>query len=127
MQEGWEVCLYEDGSIRLTGKFPEPPANASYAHIPVAIEEEVCALISGFLKFASAVLDRIDAAERLTHVAIAIRALGADHLSWKTRQECAEASAGHGFSRASSSQSIWSRRTGRGRRCAEVRRIWRRI
>ena len=96
-QEGRQVNLYEDGSIKFKGEFPKPPADASYAHIPVAIEEEVCDLISGFLKFSSAVLDRIDATERLTHVAVAIRTLGADHLSWKTRQECAEASAGHGF------------------------------
>ena len=96
-QEGRQARLSEDGSIQLAAPFPRACTDAfDDPSALTALEEDVCALIAGFLKFSSAVLDRIDEAERLAHVAVAARALGAGGLAWTTRKEYAEATARHG-------------------------------
>ena len=96
-QEGRQVCLSEGGSIHLIAPFPRACTDAfDDPSVLITLEENVCGLIAGFLKLSSAVLDHIDKAERLAHVAVVVRALGADGLAWKTRKEFAEASARQG-------------------------------
>ena len=96
-QEGRQVCLSEDGSIQLVARFLRACTDAfDDPSILITLEEDVCGLIAGFLKFSSVVLDLIDEAERLAHVAVAVRALGVGDLAWKTRKEFSEATARQG-------------------------------
>lgn len=96
-QEGRQVCLSEDGSIQLVAPFPQACTDAfDDPSVLITLEEDVCGLIAGFLKFSSVVLDLIDEAECLAHVAVAVRALGVGDLAWKTRKAFAEATARQG-------------------------------
>lgn len=51
------------------------------------LEENIHAAIGTALAYGSALLERIDPTQRMTHVGIAARIEGAEHLSWRTRAE----------------------------------------
>lgn len=55
--------------------------------IPSIIEEEVVAQLTRALRFSGRVLDHIDEARRLTHVALVVAVRGVGHMPWRTREE----------------------------------------
>lgn len=55
--------------------------------LSVILEENIHAAIGTALAYGSALLERIDPTQRMTHVGIAARIEGAEHLSWRTRAE----------------------------------------
>lgn len=56
-------------------------------HAPAVIEEEIAAGLSATMRYATWLLDQIDATQRLTHVAIAATLTGSDSVVWRTRAE----------------------------------------
>jgi len=55
--------------------------------LPSIIEDDVTAMIERVLRFTARVLDRVDPANRLTHVAPVVAVLGGGYLPWRTRDE----------------------------------------
>lgn len=55
--------------------------------LPVLIEEEVRRGLAAVLALAASVLDRIDATQKLSHLAISVSISGAEHLTWRTQEE----------------------------------------
>jgi hypothetical protein len=51
------------------------------------IEEEIQARLTRMLRFSARVLDHIDGAQRLTHVAVVVAMRGVGHMPWRTREE----------------------------------------
>lgn len=89
MQErGAAVLVDEQGSV-----VTRIPAAASSEDqwgrggMSVILEENIHAAIGTALAYGSALLERIDPTQRMTHVGIAARIEGAEHLSWRTRAE----------------------------------------
>lgn len=55
--------------------------------LSVILEENIHAAIGTALTYSSALLERIDPTQRMTHVGVAARIEGAEHLSWRTSAE----------------------------------------
>ena len=79
------VRLDEGGCVLVaqpaTGDDPQSPG------LPSIIEDDVTAIIERVLRFTARVLDRVDPANRLTHVAPVVAVLGGGYLPWRTREE----------------------------------------
>ncbi|SDG25997.1 protein of unknown function [Limimonas halophila] len=76
------IFLTETGSCLYVTDIPR-----SSRGLPVIVEEDIRELINGVLCFGDVALDYIDRVKRLSHVTIATRILGAEHLGWRTRAE----------------------------------------
>ena len=73
-----------DGQGNLTLRLPLADAN----HGMVIIEENVTDVLAAAVRYAVAVLDRIDRTQRITHVALAATLSGRDdHAVWRTQRE----------------------------------------
>lgn len=53
----------------------------------VIIEEDIRSKLARLLGFASMVVDRIDATERLTHMAVAVKVMGGEYRTWRTEAQ----------------------------------------
>lgn len=84
---GNRMQLDEQGALQLQLVLREPNEVRSTYGFPALIEETVLARIQGGLAYAAEALDRIDATQRLTHLAIAARIDAADHMAWRTQRE----------------------------------------
>jgi hypothetical protein len=78
------------GAVHLDGQgnliIQLPLSDAS--HGMVIIEENVVDVLASALRYAVAVLDRIDPTQRITHVALAATLSGrGDHAVWRTQRE----------------------------------------
>ncbi|WP_300578160.1 DUF4062 domain-containing protein [Phenylobacterium sp.] len=89
MQEhGAAVLVDEQGSIGIR----VPAASSSddqwgRGGLSVILEENIHAAIGTAMSYSGSLLERIDPTQRMTHVGIAARIEGAEHLSWRTRAE----------------------------------------
>jgi len=73
-----------DGQGNLTLRLPLADAN----HGMVIIEENVTDVLAAAVRYAVAVLDRIDRTQRIAHVALAATLSGRDdHAVWRTQRE----------------------------------------
>ena len=62
-------------------------ANRDVFQIPALIEENVCSSLAGALKFSAVILDHIDSAKRLSHVAATAALTEVGIQAWRTRDE----------------------------------------
>lgn len=79
------VSLDEMGGLLVVRPAIEPGAWRN--GIPSIIEEDVREDLSRVFRFASRVLDRIDAPQRLSHVALSVAMRGTGHMPWRSREE----------------------------------------
>ncbi len=87
-QEGeTAVYLHPQGDLLLT--LPLPRERDSFGGV---IEEDVAGLLDRALVFVTAVMDHVDATQRLTHVALAASLSDAQYMTWRTRAEVAGSS-----------------------------------
>ena len=90
-ERGAALSLAEDGTIVIRQTLDEPMRRSSrgmdLGATMVVIQEAVQQRLATALGFAEAVLDRIDATERITHVGVAARVAGAEHRAWRTRTQ----------------------------------------
>ena len=92
----WLVLAQGNSSIELnsTGALviccSLQPATGGGLGFMVLIEEDIKEQLALYLQFAAAVLDRIDAEGRLSHVVIAAALAGASYKAWRTRAEHAQ-------------------------------------
>lgn len=90
-ERGAALSLAEDGTIVIRQTLDEPMRRSSrgmdLGATMVVIQEAVQQRLATALGFAEAVLDRIDATERITHVGVAARVAGAEHRAWRTRAQ----------------------------------------
>jgi hypothetical protein len=85
---GNRMQLDEKGAVQLQLLLREPEeGRGSFSGFPALIEETVLARIQAGLAYSAGVLDHIDATQRLTHLAIAARLDGGDHMAWRTQRE----------------------------------------
>lgn len=82
-QETNSIAVSPDGSLSVQLGFGRSERHG----LSVLIEEDVRETLRRALSWMSEALAQIDPQERLTHVAIAVRLIGADHLPWRTRRE----------------------------------------
>ena len=88
--QGTRIQLDEQGAvlIRLSlDRTSRRGSNGFAGGFPALIEETVQQHIDKALIYAEWVLERIDATQRLTHVAVAARIDGNDYLTWRTQRE----------------------------------------
>ncbi len=81
--------LSEDGSILILQPLDEPSTGRGWdmgGHM-VIIQEIVQQRIATALGFATTLIDHIDATQRLTHAAVAVRIAGAEYRAWRTRSQ----------------------------------------
>lgn len=79
------VVLDEEGSLLIVE--PAIERGAWRTGIASIIEEDIQEQLTRILRFSGRVLDHIDAAQRLSHVAIVVAMRGAGHMPWRTRAE----------------------------------------
>jgi hypothetical protein len=79
------VALDEAGSLVVIQPAVEREVWSS--GIASIIEEDVAARLTRAFRFCGRVLDHVDAAQRITHVAIVAALRGAGHMPWRTRDE----------------------------------------
>lgn len=88
---GAALSLAEDSSIVIRQPLDQPlqrnPRGMDLGATMVVIQETVQQRLATALGFAEAVLDRIDATERITHVGVAAQVAGAEHRAWRTRAQ----------------------------------------
>jgi len=80
------AVLDEEGSLLVVQPAVERDAWRS-SGITSIIEEEIQARLTRTLRFSARVLDHIDGAQRLTHVAVVVAMRGVGHMPWRTREE----------------------------------------
>jgi len=90
-ESGAALSLAEDGSILIRQPLDEPARRSSRGFDLVAtmvvLQEAVQQRLATALGFAEAVLDRLDATERVTHVGVAAQVAGAEQRAWRTRMQ----------------------------------------
>lgn len=88
-ERGARVQVDEQGamSVRLLMERESERRNHSYGGIPVLLEERVQKQIAAALSYTAWLLEHIDPTQRLSHVAVAARIEGGEHLAWRTQQE----------------------------------------
>jgi hypothetical protein len=87
-ERGGLVRLDEQGSVLLRVPLEgTAKRGGGYGSMPVIIEETVVHGIGIALGSASSILDHIDPTQRITHVAVAARIGGSNHLAWRTSAE----------------------------------------
>jgi hypothetical protein len=79
------VALDESGSVVVMQ--PAFDRELSRAGLSSIIEEDITDRITRALRFVGHVLDEIDGAQRLTHLAVLVSLQGGGHMPWKTRAE----------------------------------------
>ena len=79
------VVLDEEGSLLMVQ--PAIEGGAWRSGIASIIEEEVREELMRVLRFSARVLDHVDVAQRLSHIAIVVAMRGAGHMPWRTRAE----------------------------------------
>jgi hypothetical protein len=80
------VVLDEEGSLLIVEPAIDRDAWRS-SGITSIIEEEIQARLTQMLRFSARVLDHIDGAQRLTHVAVVVAMRGIGHMPWRTSEE----------------------------------------
>ena len=103
LRDDWLVLSQDRVSINLnsTGdvvvRQPAVAAVRGLREVPALIEEDVTDRLSAALRFAAALLDQIDPAKRLSHLAIVAALTEVGWQSWRTRDEHARSrnSGGH--------------------------------
>jgi Domain of unknown function (DUF4062) len=80
------TSLDEEGSLLVVQPAVERDAWRS-SGITSIIEEEVQERLTRVLRFSGRILDHIDSAQRLTHVAVVVAMRGVGHMPWRTREE----------------------------------------
>lgn len=88
-ERGASIRLTEQGSIAVRLPLDEPRSARGFDPMSgmVLVEETVKERTSIVLAYVAAVLDHLDRTQRLTHLAIALRIVGADHRGWRTRAQ----------------------------------------
>ena len=86
------VLTHDDGAgtVRLDGQGNltlKLPLIEGRGHGMVIIQENVTRALAAGLRYAVAVLDRIDPTQRITHVALAATLAGGDTVVWRTQRE----------------------------------------
>lgn len=84
-----QVRLEEDGSMLVQLSAEQPPESGrgfGFAGM-MLVEETVQQRLASALAFCAWTLERIDQTQKLTHLAIACRLLGAEHRSWVSQAE----------------------------------------
>lgn len=88
-ERGAGLSLTEDGSIVIRQPLDEPGRRSARGFdvgaTMVVIQEAVQQRLATALGFTEAVLDHLDATERVTHVGLAAQVTGAEHRAWRTR------------------------------------------
>lgn len=79
------ISLSEEGSISIDVPLYEDEGRTG--GLMVILEEQVNLRARAALRYAAAVLERVDPLHRLTHFAPVATVLGADHLGWRRRAE----------------------------------------
>lgn len=79
------VVLDEEGSLLIVQ--PAIERGAWRTGIASIIEEDIQETLTRILRFSGRVLDHVDAAQRLSHIAIVVAMRGAGHMPWRTRAE----------------------------------------
>lgn len=80
------TVLDEQGSLLVVQPAVERDAWRS-SGITSIIEDEIQERLTRALRFSGRVLDHIDGAKRLTHVAVVVAMRGVGHMPWRTREE----------------------------------------
>lgn len=80
------AVLDEEGSLVVVQPAIDRDAWRS-SGITSIIEEAIQARLTRMLAFSARVLDHVDAAQRLTHVAVVVAMRGVGHMPWRTREE----------------------------------------
>lgn len=86
-ENGASVMLTEQGSVLLRVPLQRGDRRGDH-HFAAIIEETVVAELNTALAFAAWTLDMIDATEKLTHLAIAVRIDASGHVPWRTQAGC---------------------------------------
>jgi hypothetical protein len=90
-ERGASLLLNEQGALLLRMPLDEPRQRGGFGmdamNGMVILEEVVQQRLATALGFAADLLERIDSTQRLTHVAIAARLLGAEYRAWRTRSQ----------------------------------------
>jgi hypothetical protein len=85
---GQRVQLDEKGEILIrTSVEPSSQRRPGAYGLPTLIEEDVHRVLAAALALAASVLDKIDATQKLSHLAISVSISGAEHLTWRTQEE----------------------------------------
>jgi hypothetical protein len=84
-QETASVVLDEEGSLLVVR--PAIERGAWRSGIASIIEEDIQEQLTTVLRFAGRVLDHVDGAQRLSHVAVVVAMRGVGHMPWRTRDE----------------------------------------
>ena len=79
------AVLDEEGSLLVIQ--PAVERDAWRTGITSIVHEEIQERLTRGLRFSGGVLDHIDGAQRLTHVALVVAIRGAGHMPWRTREE----------------------------------------
>ena len=93
LRGGWLVVSQDCASVELNSagdiviRQSAEAANRDVFQIPALIEENVCSSLAGALKFSAVILDHIDSAKRLSHVAAAAALTEVGIQEWRTRDE----------------------------------------
>ena len=85
-ERGGSVHLEEDGSVRVSGALS---GSTRQPGVYAIADEDVHTFLTSALTYAAWLLERIDATQRVTHVAVAVSLAGAEHMPWMTRAEIA--------------------------------------
>ncbi len=80
------TVLDEEGNLLVVQPAVEADAWRG-SGITSIIEEEIQERLTRVLRFSGRVLDHIDGAQRLTHVAVVVAMRGAGHMPWRTREQ----------------------------------------
>ena len=79
------AALDEEGSLLIVQ--PAVDREVWRSVIASIIEEEIQERVARVLRFSGQILDHVDGAQRLTHVAVVVAMRGAGHMPWRTREE----------------------------------------
>ncbi len=87
-ERGGLVRLDEQGGLQVRSSVVGGTGHdRGFGGLAAIIDEDVQHAMTASLALAAAVLDRIDATQRITHVAIATTLTGGDGMGWRTRAE----------------------------------------
>jgi hypothetical protein len=81
-ERGTQIAVNEEGSV-----FISIPVRESSRTMPELVHEFVQSQCAIALGFATWLLDHIDPTQRLSHVAVAVSLMNADHMGWRSQRE----------------------------------------
>ena len=93
LRDDWLVLSQDRASIKLNSagdivvRQAAVAADQGFFEVPALIEEDVSEHLADALKFAASILDQIDSARRLSHIAITASLTEVGSQTWRTRDE----------------------------------------